>query len=198
MSAKGKLTAKEFTEALDYLSNKYKNSTEEAMTSFTGMSMYIKQRWSVLWGEVTQEGFKGSKKLSEDLRDILSDKMIAKYAEILGDALGTIMRGVVGILNYIGQHKDTIVDLTGNLIKIVALIGETVWQTFGDFLKIIGSMFGIVGKNGKAAVDPLELLDDVTKALVAHEGAVKALTQAFIALFAVKRKIGRASCRERV
>ena len=113
--------------------------------------------------------------------------MIAKYAEILGDALGTIMRGVVGILNYIGQHKDTIVDLTGNLIKIVALIGETVWQTFGDFLKIIGSMFGIVGKNGKAAVDPLELLDDVTKALVAHEGAVKALTQAFIALFAVKR-----------
>lgn len=187
MSAKGKLTAKEFTEALDYLSNKYKNSTEEAMTSFTGMSMYIKQRWSVLWGEVTQEGFKGSKKLSEDLRDILSDKMIAKYAEILGDALGTIMRGVVGILNYIGQHKDTIVDLTGNLIKIVALIGETVWQTFGDFLKIIGSMFGIVGKNGKAAVDPLELLDDVTKALVAHEGAIKALTQAFIALFAVKR-----------
>lgn len=187
MSAKGKLTAKEFTEALDYLSNKYKNSTEEAMTSFTGMSMYIKQRWSVLWGEVTQEGFKGSKKLSEDLRDILSDKMISKYAEILGDALGTIMRGVVGILNYIGQHKDTIVDLTGNLIKIVALIGETVWQTFGDFLKIIGSMFGIVGKNGKAAVDPLELLDDVTKALVAHEGAVKALTQAFIALFAVKR-----------
>lgn len=187
MSAKGKLTAKEFTEALDYLSNKYKNSTEEAMTSFTGMSMYIRQRWSVLWGEVTQEGFKGSKKLSEDLRDILSDKMIAKYAEILGDALGTIMRGVVGILNYIGQHKDTIVDLTGNLIKIVALIGETVWQTFGDFLKIIGSMFGIVGKNGKAAVDPLELLDDVTKALVAHEGAVKALTQAFIALFAVKR-----------
>ena len=187
MSAKGKLTAKEFTEALDYLSNKYKNSTEEAMTSFTGMSMYIKQRWSVLWGEVTQEGFKGSKKLSEDLRDILSDKMIAKYAEILGDALGTIMRGVVGILNYIGQHKDTIVDLTGNLIKIVALIGETVWQTFGDFLKIIGSMFGIVGKNGKAAVDPLELLDDGTKALVAHEGAVKALTQAFIALFAVKR-----------
>ncbi|MCC4346113.1 tape measure protein [Limosilactobacillus reuteri] len=187
MSAKGKLTAKEFTEALDYLSNKYKNSTEEAMTSFTGMSMYIKQRWSVLWGEVTQEGFKGSKKLSEDLRDILSDKMIAKYAEILGDALGTIMRGVVGILNYIGQHKDTIVDLTGNLIKIVALIGETVWQTFGDFLKIIGSMFGIVGKNGKAAVDPLELLDDITKALVAHEGAVKALTQAFIALFAVKR-----------
>ena len=31
------------------------------------------------------------------------------------------------------------------------------------------------------------MLDDVTKALVAHEGAVKALTQAFIALFAVKR-----------
>src|SRR5699024_2887267 len=83
MSAQGKLTAKDFTEALDYLSNKYKGSTEEAMTSFTGMSMYIKSRWQVLWGEVTSQGFKGSKKLAEDMRDILSDKMSRKICWVI-------------------------------------------------------------------------------------------------------------------
>ena len=187
MSAQGKLTAKDFTEALDYLSNKYKGSTEEAMTSFTGMSMYIRQRWTVLWGEVTNTSFKANKKMSEDLRDLLSDQMISRYSKLLGNALGTIMNGAMKLLDYIGEHKNTIVDLTGNLIKLVAIMGNTVWHVFGDFLSIIAHMFGLVGKNGKAAVDPLELLDDVTKALVSHEGAVKAFTVALVAMFAVKR-----------
>ena len=187
MSAQGKLTAKEFTEALDYLSNKYKNSTEEAMTSFTGMQMYIKQRWSVLWGEVMNTSFKANKQMSKDIRDLLSDEMISRYSKLLGNAIGTVMDGAAKLLTYIGNHKDTIVDLTGNLIKLVAIMGNTVWQVFGDFLKIIASMFGLVGKNGKAAVDPLQALDDITKALVSHEGAVRAFTVALMAMFAIKR-----------
>ena len=187
MSAQGKLTAKDFTEALDYLSNKYKNSTEEAMTSFTGMQMYIKQRWSVLWGEVMNTSFKANKQMSKDIRDLLSDEMISRYSKLLGNAIGTVMDGAAKLLTYIGNHKDTIVDLTGNLIKLVAIMGNTVWQVFGDFLKIIASMFGLVGKNGKAAVDPLQALDDITKALVSHEGAVKAFTVALMAMFAIKR-----------
>lgn len=187
MSAQGKLTAKDFTEALDYLSNKYKNSTEEAMTSFTGMQMYIKQRWSVLWGEVMNTSFKANKQMSKDIRDLLSDEMISRYSKLLGNAIGTVMDGTAKLLTYIGNHKDTIVDLTGNLIKLVAIMGNTIWQVFGDFLKIIASMFGLVGKNGKAAVDPLQVLDDITKALVSHEGAVRAFTVALMAMFAVKR-----------
>lgn len=187
MSAQGKLTAKDFTEALDYLSNKYKNSTEEAMTSFTGMQMYIKQRWSVLWGEVMNTSFKANKQMSKDIRDLLSDEMISRYSKLLGNAIGTVMDGAAKLLTYIGNHKDTIVDLTGNLIKLVAIMGNTVWQVFGDFIKIIASMFGLVGKNGKAAIDPLQALDDLTKALVSHEGAVKAFTVALMAWFAVKR-----------
>ena len=187
MSAKGKLTAKDFTEALDYLSNKYKNSTEEAMTSFTGMQMYIKQRWSVLWGEVMNTSFKANKQMSKDIRDLLSDEMISRYSKLLGNAIGTVMDGAAKLLTYIGNHKDTIVDLTGNLIRLVTVMGNTVWQVFGDFLKIIASMFGLVGKNGKAAVDPLQALDDITKALVSHEGAVRAFTVALMAMFAIKR-----------
>ena len=187
MSAQGKLTAKEFTEALDYLSNKYKNSTEEAMTSFTGMQMYIKQRWSVLWGEVMNTSFKANKQMSKDIRDLLSDEMISRYSKLLGNAIGTVMDGAAKLLTYIGNHKDTIVDLTGNLIKLVAIMGDTVWQVFGDFLRIIGTMFGLVGTNGKQTVDVLTLLDNLTKAIVSHEGAVRAFTVALMAMFAVKR-----------
>lgn len=187
MSAQGKLTAKDFTEALDYLSNKYKGSTEEAMTSFTGMSMYIKSRWQMLWGEVTSQGFKGSKKLSEDMRDILSDKMIAKYASLLSEALGAILKGVMAVLDYIGNHKDTIVDVIGNLGKIVGLIGGTIWQVFADIIKTIAAMFGLTSDQSKGAHGALEDFDNILKAILDHQGAVKAFTVIFMAMFATKK-----------
>lgn len=187
LSAQGKLTAKDFTEALDYLSNKYKGSTEEAMTSFTGMSMYIKSRWQMLWGEVTSQGFKGSKKLSEDLRDILSDKMIAKYASLLSEALGAILKGVMAVLDYIGNHKDTIVDVIGNLGKIIGLIGGTIWQVFADIIKTIAAMFGLTSDKSKGAHGALEDFDNILKAILNHQDAVKAFTVIFMALFATKK-----------
>lgn len=187
MSAKGKLTAKEFEEALDYLGKKYKNSTEEAMTSFTGMSMYIRSRWQVLWGEVTQQGFKGSKKLSEDLRDILSDKMIERYAGLLSDALGTILKGVMSVLDYVGKHKDTIVDVLGNLGQIIGIIGKTVWDTFAGILHAIASAFGLTSDKSKGAHGALEDFDSILKAILAHKGAIKAFTEVFLAIFIAKK-----------
>lgn len=187
MSAQGKLTAKDFTEALDYLSNKYKGSTEEAMTSFTGMSMYIKSRWQMLWGEVTSQGFKGSKKLSEDMRDILSDKMIAKYASLLSEALGAILKGVMAVLDYVGNHKDTIVDVIGNLGKIVGLIGGTIWQAFADIIKTIAAMFGLTSDKSKGAHGALEDFDNILKAILDHQQAIKTFTQIFMAMFITKK-----------
>lgn len=187
MSAQGKLTAKDFTEALDYLSNKYKGSTEEAMTSFTGMSMYIKSRWQVLWGEVTSQGFKGSKKLAEDMRDILSDKMIAKYAGLLSDALGTILKGVMAVLDYVGKHKDTIVDVLGNLGQIIGIIGGTIWDTFAGILHDIASAFGLTSDRSKGAHGALEDFDSILKAILKHKGAIKAFTEVFLAMFVAKK-----------
>lgn len=187
LSSQGKLTAKEFTEALDYLSNKYKDSTAEAMTSFTGMSMYIKSRWQVLWGEVMNTSFKANKQMSEDIRDLLSDQMISRYSKMMGQALAALLRGAMNLLEYIGQHKDTLVDLIGNLGKITGIIGATVWHAFIDTVKIIATALGLVKDNGKAAVDPLELLDDVTKALVKNKSGLEAFTRVLITLFAVKK-----------
>ena len=187
LSAQGKLTAKDFTEALDWLGTKYKGNTQEAMTSFAGMQMYIQSRWQMLWGKVTSQSFEGSKKLSEDLRDILSDKMLDKYAGLLSEALGAILKGVMAVLDYIGNHKDTIVDVIGNLGKIVGLIGGTIWQAFADIIKTIATMFGLTSDQSKGAHGALEDFDNILKAILDHQGAVKAFTVIFMAMFATKK-----------
>ena len=187
LSAQGKLTAKDFTEALDWLGTKYKGNTQEAMTSFAGMQMYIQSRWQMLWGKVTSQSFEGSKKLSEDLRDILSDKMLDKYAGLLSEALGAILKGVMAVLDYVGNHKDTIVDVIGNLGKIVGLIGGTIWQVFADIIKTIAAMFGLTSDKSKGAHGALEDFDNILKAILDHQGAVKAFTVIFMALFATKK-----------
>ena len=187
LSAQGKLTAKDFTEALDWLGTKYKGNTQEAMTSFAGMQMYIQSRWQMLWGKVTSQSFEGSKKLSEDLRDILSDKMLDKYAGLLSEALGAILKGVMAVLDYVGNHKDTIVDVIGNLGKIIGLIGGTIWQVFADIIKTIAAMFGLASDKSKGAHGALEDFDNILKAILDHQGTVKAFTVIFMALFATKK-----------
>ncbi|WPW66067.1 Murein DD-endopeptidase MepM [Lactiplantibacillus plantarum] len=187
MSAAGKLTANQFTEALDYLGKKYKDGTAEAMTSFQGMSMYIKSRWSVLTGNIMASSFKMSKGVAKDMRNLLSDDMMKKYANIASGAISTVMAWFVKLIKYVDGHKDTIVDIIGNLGKILGIIGKTVWKTFSDIIYDIARMFGLVGKKAQDSKDPLDKIDDALKNLSKNQELIENLTKAFIAMFALKK-----------
>ncbi|MFO1546829.1 tape measure protein [Lactiplantibacillus plantarum] len=187
MSAAGKLTATQFTEALDYLGKKYKGGTEEAMTSFQGMSMYIKSRWSVLTGNIMASSFKMSKGVAKDMRNLLSDDMMKKYASIASGAISTVMAWFVKLIKYVDDHKDTIIDIIGNLGKILGIIGKTVWKTFSDIIYDIADMFGLVGKKAQASKDPLDKVDSALKGIAKNQTLVENLTKAFIAMFAIKK-----------
>lgn len=189
MSAAGKLSAKQFTEALDYLGKKYKSGTQEAMTSFQGMSMYIKSRWSVLTGSIMASSFKMSKGVAKDMRNLLSDDMMKKYASIASGAISTVMAWFVKLIKYVDGHKDTIVDIIGNLGKILGIIGKTVWKTFSDIIYDIARMFGLVGKKAQDSKDPLDKIDDALKNLSKNQELIENLTKAFIAMFALKKGI---------
>ncbi|WP_265489740.1 tape measure protein [Lactiplantibacillus plantarum] len=189
MSAAGKLSAKQFTEALDYLGKKYKGGTEEAMTSFQGMSMYIKSRWSVLTGNIMASSFKMSKGVAKDMRNLLSDDMMKKYASIASGAISTVMAWFVKLIRYVDGHKDTIIDIIGNLGKILGIIGKTVWKTFSDIIYDIANMFGLVGKKAQKSKDPLDKIDDALKNLSKNQELIENLTKAFIAMFALKKGI---------
>ncbi|WP_159257013.1 tape measure protein [Lactiplantibacillus pentosus] len=187
LSASGKLTAKQFTEALDYLGKKYKGGTKEAMTSFQGMSMYIKSRWSVLTGNIMASSFKMSKGVAKDMRNLLSDDMMKKYAKLISGAISTVTSGLVSLIKYINGHKDTIVDIIGNLGKILGIIGKTAWKTFSDIVYDIAKMFGLVGKKAQESKDPLDKIDDALKNLSKNQELIENLTKAFIAMFALKK-----------
>lgn len=189
MSAAGKLSAKQFTEALDYLGKKYKDGTAEAMTSFQGMSMYIKSRWSVLTGNIMSSSFTMTKGVAKDLRELLSDDMMKKYAKLISGAISTVTSGLVALIKYIDGHKDTIVDIIGNLGKILGIIGKTVWKTFSDIIYDIAKMFGLVGKKAQDSKDPLDKIDDALKNLSKNQELIENLTKAFIAMFALKKGI---------
>ncbi|MGV6878737.1 tape measure protein [Lactiplantibacillus plantarum] len=189
MSAAGKLTATQFTEALDYLGKKYKDGTAEAMTSFQGMSMYIKSRWSVLTGSIMASSFKMSKGVAKDMRNLLSDDMMKKYAAMASGAISTVMAWFVKLIKYVDGHKDTIVDIIGNLGKILGIIGKTVWKTFSDIIYDIARMFGLVGKKAQDSKDPLDKIDDALKNLSKNQELIENLTKAFIAMFALKKGI---------
>ncbi|EJE97693.1 tape measure protein [Liquorilactobacillus mali] len=187
MSAAGKLTATQFTEALDYLGKKYQSGTAEAMTSFMGMSMYIKSRWETLWGDITKTSFNMSKKARGDIRDLLSDDMLKTYANAVSGAIASITGWVTNLLDYINGHKKTIIDIIGNLKILLGIIGQTVWKTFIDFVYEMAKAFGLVSDKGKGTADPLKQIDDILKALIEHKQGVVDVTKALIAFFMIKK-----------
>ncbi len=187
MSAAGKLSAKQFTDTLTYLGKKYEGGTKEAMTSFMGMSMYLKSRFSTLAGDVMKTSFNMDKQTAKSMQDLLKDDMMKKYAKGISSALGVVTGAAVDGINYLDKHKDTILDVMKNIGDIGGIFGKAVWTDSIDILTDIGDAFGLVDKNGKAAKDPLDQLDDLLKGIDQHKTGIKIAARAVVGFFAVKK-----------
>lgn len=187
MSAAGKLSAKQFTETLTYLGKKYDGSTKEAMTSFLGMSMYMKSRFSTLAGDVMKTAFTMDKKTASTMQDLLSDKMMKKYASGISSAMGVVTGAATHAISYLDKHKDTILDVLGTTGDIAGVFGKQVWQDTADIMTDIGEAFGLVDRNGKASEDPLEQIDALLKGIDKHKTAIKVAAHAMVGFFAVKK-----------
>lgn len=183
----GKLSAKSLEEALDSLGEKYKSSQQEAMTSFLGMSMYIKARWSVLWGDITKTSFTMSKKARGDIRDLLSDNMLKTYAAGVSSVVADMTGWVTKLLDYINNHKKTIVDIIGNTKTLLEIIAQSAWKAFIDIIYDMASAFGLVSDKGKGAADPLKQINDILEALIKHKQGVEDVTKALVAFFMIKK-----------
>lgn len=187
MSAAGKLSAKQFTETLEYLGKKYQGGTKEAMTSFLGMSMYMKSRFNTLAGDVMKTAFNMDKKTASTMQDLLSDKMMKKYAAGISSAMGVVTGAATHAISYLDKHKDTILDVLGTSGDIAGVFGKEVWKDTADILTDIGSAFGLVDKNGKAAKDPLDQIDALLKGIDQHKQMIQFAARAMVGFFAVKK-----------
>ncbi|MCI5762685.1 MAG: tape measure protein [Ligilactobacillus agilis] len=187
LSAHGKLTADEFTKAIDFLGEKYKSGTEEAMTSFQGMSMFIKSRWQTLWGEVTQTSFNMSKKNLENIRDLLSDDMMKVYAQALSDAFSVVLSSVASVITFIHDNKGEIIAILGNLKQIAIIIGETVWDTFKKVIGEIADALGIAHDKGDDAQSVLSEINGILVKIIEHQEELRTFIKVFMGLFVAKK-----------
>ncbi|MDM7527705.1 tape measure protein [Lacticaseibacillus paracasei] len=190
MSAKGKLSAGQFTETLDYLGKKYASGTQEAMTSFMGMGMFIHSKFSTLMGDITSSAFTMTKSSMNDIKGLLSDDMIKQYASGISSALSFALSGAIKLLGYINAHKNDIVDIFGSLYKIGQIIGGTIWHTAYDVVTDIAKAFGLVDDKSNKAKDPINKIDDILKNIVAHKTEIENLTKVWLAFFAIKKITG--------
>lgn len=187
LSAHGKLTADEFTKAIDFLGEKYKSGTEEAMTSFQGMSMFIKSRWQTLWGEVTQTSFNMSKKNLENIRDLLSDDMMKVYAQALSDAFSVVLSSVASVITFIHDNKGEIIAILGNLKQIATIIGETVWDTFKKVIGEIADALGIAHDKGDDAQSVLSEINGILVKIIEHQEELRTFIKVLMGLFVAKK-----------
>jgi tape measure domain-containing protein len=182
MSAAGKMTATQFTDALDYLGKKYKGGTAEAMTSFQGMTMYMQSRWQVLTGKIMNSSFKLTKSAAKDLRDLMSDDMMEKYAKLVSGAISKVTEGVAIMVHYIDKNKSSIVDIFGSIGEIVGLVGKGAWDEITGMFKMIP---GVKSDGIKGVAEGLK---EISK----HKDAVENVGKVLVTYFMAKKMVSAA------
>lgn len=187
LSAKGKLTSQVFSQALDYLGNKYQKSQAEAMTSFQGMSMHLKSQFSVLSGDVMQSSFKMSKSTLAAIQSITDDKSMQTYANAISSAFGTVMSGVSKLIIYINAHKNNIMGIIKGIASIASAFGSAIWGTIKGIITGIADAFNKLSGNAKKSSEPLKSVSTALGDLAKHKTAVKELATTLLGLFAAKK-----------
>ena len=175
MSAAGKLSATQFTEALDYLGEKYKGGTEEAMTSMQGMSMYLHSRLQVLSGEVMKSSFDMSKSATSALQRITSDDSMKTFADGIGQAMGGVLSIVGNVIQFIEKNKNTIVAVFGGIKDVVVQVFGLIGNALSLFsISFKANVLGAVsdGKVGEKVNGIKKAFDDLVEAIKPIASAV--------------------------
>ncbi|ETA75097.1 tape measure protein [Ligilactobacillus equi] len=189
MTASGKLSADTISETLEALGDKYKQGTEEGMTSFMGMGMFIKARSSQLLGEVTQSTFELSKKTRDSITSLLSNDAMDGYAKSISNAISGALTYITKFFSYISNNKWLLDGIFLQLVQLGKVIGGAVWQTFKGVVEGIVDAFGGFKKNDSSPL--LQKLLDVLTKLTDHKEEVAKLasnaTKVFLAFVAWKK-----------
>ncbi|WP_371190389.1 tape measure protein [Weissella viridescens] len=190
MSSKGQLSAKQFTDALDYLGKKYKDSQEEALNSAQGMGMYLRSRLSKLSGDVMKSSFNMSKSTLGAIKEITSDKSMETYSKGISAGIGSMTTTLAHFIEYIAKHQKDIVGIFGSIKDIAgALIGGA-WDSAKATISSIADVFGKLGGNAKKSHDPLKNINSILKDIAKHKDAIRVLGSVLAAAFAVKKLAG--------
>lgn len=155
LSQQGKLTSQDFVKAMDYLGKKYKSGQSEAMTSYMGMSMYLKSRFSKLAGDVEKSNFRMSKSAKNAMVQVTSDHAMEQYAKAISSALAGLASALSKTIVWIHKHQTAtkaLISVTAGLIIFHKVAG---WVT---------AFYGLIGR-----------------LIIAYKGYTKATDSAMVA-----------------
>lgn len=113
------------------------------------------------------------------LKNIMTSKEVMAGANQLGKAISNI-------IGYLDKHKGDIVAITKNVVSLGVEVGKAVWKDFAAIIK------NIVKGNGKESSSALHTLATATGDLAKNKTAVKAISDAIIAMITIKG-IGKVS-----
>lgn len=155
LSQQGKLTSQDFVKAMDYLGKKYKSGQAEAMTSYMGMSMYLKSRFSKLAGDVEKSNFRMSKSAKNAMVQVTSDHAMEQYAKAISSALAGLASALSKTIVWIHKHQTATKALIGVTTGLIIFHKAAGWVT---------TFYGLIGR-----------------LIIAYKGYTKATDSAMVA-----------------
>lgn len=191
LSQQGKLTSQDFVKAMDYLGKKYKSGQAEAMTSYMGMSMYLKSRFSKLAGDVEKSNFRMSKSAKNAMVQVTSDHAMEQYAKAISSALAGLASALSKTIVWIHKHQTAtkaLISITAGLIIFHKVAG---WVTafYGLIGRLIIAYKGYTNATQTAIVAQKMLnLAMKTNVILLVVSAIAALVAALVALYKHNKK----------
>lgn len=156
----------------------YGQSQAGALKSMTVARQKLEQ-------EFTKPIFDAKTSGLQALKNIMTSKEVMSGANQLGKAISNI-------IGYLDKHKGDIVAITKNVVSLGVEVGKAVWKDFAAIIQNIGKALGIAKGNGKDSSSALHTLATATADLAKNKTAVKAISDAIIAMVAIKG-IGKVS-----
>ncbi len=191
LSQQGKLTSKDFVKAMDYLGKKYKSGQSEAMTSYMGMSMYLKSRFSKLAGDVEKSNFRMSKSAKNAMVQVTSDHAMEQYAKAISSALAGLAGALSKTIVWIHKHQTATKALIGVTAGLVIFHKVAGWVTgfYGLIGRLIIAYKGYTGA-AKSAMVAQKMLNLAMKSnvILLIVSAIAALVVALVQLYKHNKK----------
>lgn len=181
----GNVTQKQFQKWLA-ASSKYSGEAFKGYNATqAGAINRMQKAWMDLKKTMTAPLFKAKSTGLQALSQLLKSKELMSGAKSIG-------QGISQAIGVIYKHRKDITDVAKDFIQLGVSVGKTVWKDFSAIFVDIAKSFHLISGNSKSAGGSMHQLRLAMDKLAKNKTAVKAISDAIIAMVAIKG-IGKVS-----
>ena len=215
MISHGKITSDIMNKVLLKMGKQYAGATENFSKTIPGMMRTIESTMPMLLGKITQPFAKAANPIIGTISNWITSKKTEGEFEKLGtisaegmnkvvtafagegsdskklvnnlnDSLKSLNKWLERVFDYIAKHAKDIKQVGKDLWTVATTLGKDVWDDFASIIADIADAIGLTGDNSDKAKTPLKRLEGVLHALATHQGAIKVIADAIVAIAAIR------------